>query len=95
MKVFLGGTQNDSTWRDNIIPRLEIDYFNPNSEKIKNTSDDYDFYLYVITPKMQDEKPIEEVSKASAQQPDKTIFCYLLEDEGPVSRFSLATQLFC
>ena len=29
MKVFLGGTVNDSTWRDIIIPKLKIDYFNP------------------------------------------------------------------
>ena len=32
IKVFLGGTCNESTWRDEIIPLLEeagIDYFNP------------------------------------------------------------------
>lgn len=28
-KVFLGGTCNESTWRDKIIPELLIDYFNP------------------------------------------------------------------
>lgn len=28
-KVFLGGTCNDTTWRDKIIPYLKIDYFNP------------------------------------------------------------------
>lgn len=28
-RVFLGGTCNDSTWRDNLIQQLEIDYFNP------------------------------------------------------------------
>jgi len=28
-KVFLGGTCNESTWRDELIPMLEIDYFNP------------------------------------------------------------------
>ena len=28
-KVFLGGTCNDSTWRDKLIKQLEIDYFNP------------------------------------------------------------------
>ena len=27
-KVFLGGTCNDSTWRDDLIPKLKIDYFN-------------------------------------------------------------------
>ena len=28
-KVFLGGTCNESTWRDRLIEMLEIDYFNP------------------------------------------------------------------
>ena len=29
VKVFLGGTCNNSTWRDTLIPLLKIDYFNP------------------------------------------------------------------
>ena len=29
MKVFLGGTCNNSKWRDKLIPMLNIDYFNP------------------------------------------------------------------
>ncbi len=29
MKVFLGGTVSDSKWRDYLIPKLEIEYFNP------------------------------------------------------------------
>ena len=28
-KVFLGGTCNGSTWRNELIPKLTIDYFNP------------------------------------------------------------------
>jgi len=28
-RVFLGGTCNNSKWRDVLIPRLKIDYFNP------------------------------------------------------------------
>ena len=28
-KVFLGGTCNGSTWREELIPILEINYFNP------------------------------------------------------------------
>ena len=28
-KVFLGGTCNNSTWRDRLIPMLDVDYFNP------------------------------------------------------------------
>ena len=29
MKVFLGGTCAESKWRDNIIPQLKCEYFNP------------------------------------------------------------------
>lgn len=29
MKVFLGGTCNESTWRNELIPLLKVDYFNP------------------------------------------------------------------
>ena len=29
MKVFLGGTCNESTWRDDLIKALKINYFNP------------------------------------------------------------------
>lgn len=29
MKVFLGGTCNDTTWRDELIKKLKINYFNP------------------------------------------------------------------
>ena len=28
-KVFLGGTVNDSKWRSYLMPRLEIEYFDP------------------------------------------------------------------
>ena len=28
-KVFLGGTCNNSTWRNRLIDNLKIDYFNP------------------------------------------------------------------
>ncbi len=28
-KVFLGGTCGNSSWRDEIIPKLQVDYFNP------------------------------------------------------------------
>ena len=91
MKVFLGGTCNNSTWRDKIIPLLEekgIEYFNPvvenwteecqlrEIEERKNC----DFCLYVITPKMMGVYSIAEVIDDSNKRPDKTIFCFLTED---------------
>ena len=29
VKVFLGGTTSSSKWREELIPLLKVDYFNP------------------------------------------------------------------
>lgn len=93
-KVFLGGTCNESTWRDYIINNLKINYFNPvvddwneeaqekeNVEKYENCN----LHLYVITPKIKGVYSIAEVidSVWTSQYSSgnmKTIFCYLYED---------------
>lgn len=88
-KVFLGGTCNDSNWREKLIPLLNIDYFNPvvenwtpecREEEIKQRND-CDYCLYVITPKMEGVYSIAEVIDDSNKRPDKTIFCFLEKDE--------------
>lgn len=64
LKVFLGGTCNNSTWRDEIIPMLEkegIEYFNPvtdnwteESQKIEESEkESCNIHLYVITKEMK------------------------------------------
>jgi len=84
-KVFLGGTCGTSTWREKIIPHLEIDYFNPivpdwneqarkEEEKQKSTSD---YRLYVITPDSHSLYSIAEVVDDSNTFPDKTILTIL------------------
>jgi len=88
-KAFLGGTCNNSTWRDELIKLLEIDYFNPVVDDW--TEDDYkdelkqrkscDFCLYVITPKMKGQYSIAESVDDSNKRPEKTIFVFLEEDE--------------
>lgn len=89
-KVFLGGTANKSTWRADLIKKLKIDYFDPivedwteefQKEEIKQRKA-CDFVLYVITPKMEGVYSIAEVVDDSNKQPKKTIFAYLLEDDG-------------
>ena len=89
MKVFLGGTCNGSTWRDNVIPFLSINYFNPvvddwtlksYQEELKQRLE-CDFCLYVITPKMLGVYSIAEVVDDSNKRPEKTVFCYLTEDD--------------
>lgn len=84
-KVFLGGTTNNSDWRDKLIKDLKIDYFNPvvkewNEEAQKREISDY--VLYVITPKMEGVYSIAEVVDDSNKRPEKTIFAYLTEDDG-------------
>lgn len=88
MKVFLGGTCNDSTWREALIELLEIDYFNPvvkdwdeaAYQRELQEREICDFCVYVITPKMTGVYSIAEVIDDSNKRPDKTIFCYLDED---------------
>lgn len=89
-KVFLGGTCNDSTWREKLIPMLKIDYFNPVVDdwtedcyqKELNEKETSDYQLYVITPKMTGVFSIAEAVDASNKIPEKTIFCYLKSDDG-------------
>lgn len=89
-KVFLGGTTNNSDWRDNLIKKLKIDYFNPvvkdwndeaQKEEIKQRKN-CDYVLYVITPKMEGVYSVAEVVDDSNKRPEKTIFAYLLSDDG-------------
>lgn len=98
MKVFLGGTCNDSVWRDELIPLLKIDYFNPvvddwteecyQEELIQREICDY--CLYTITPLMKGVYSIAEVIDDSNKRPNKTIFCLLNKDE-----VRLTTDIFC
>jgi len=89
MNVFLGGTCNESTWREELIGLLKIDYFNPivddwtpdcMEEEIKQRGQ-CDYCLYTITPKMTGVYSIAEVVDDSNKRPAKTIFCVLSEDD--------------
>lgn len=86
-KVFLGGTCNNSKWREVLIEELEIDYFNPvvedwteecQAEEIKQR-EECDFCLYVITPEMTGFYSIAEVIDDSNKRPGKTVFCFTTE----------------
>jgi len=88
-KAFLGGTCNESLWREELIPQLKINYFNPvvkdwtpecMEEEIKQRQE-CDFCLYVITPRMTGVYSIAEVIDDSNKRPEKTVFCFLSKDE--------------
>lgn len=87
-KVFLGGTCNNSTWRDELIPFLKIEFFNPvvpdwteecYQEELRQR-ETCDYCLYVITPKMTGFYSIAEVVEDSIKRPEKTIFVALTID---------------
>ena len=90
MKVFLDGTANASKWREEVIGKLKIDYYDPESEEWNEEAfrrkirekEAADYCLYVITPKMTDFYSIVEVVDDSNKRSAKTIFCFLPEDEG-------------
>lgn len=87
-KVFLGGTCNGSKWRNIIIPRLKIDYFNPVVDDWNDDAyqrelkerEECDFCLYLITPKMKGVYSIAEAVDDSNKRPTKTLFAFILED---------------
>lgn len=88
-KVFLGGTCNESMWRDKLIQILKIDYFNPvvpdwteecYREELRQR-ETCDYCLYVITPLMKGVYSIAEVIDDSNKRPQKTLFCLLSQDK--------------
>lgn len=91
IKVGLFGTCNDSTWRYQLIPLLQLDFFNPvvkdwtpacQAEE-RHQREVCDYVLYTITPRMLGVYSIAEVVDDSNKRPEKTIFC-LLESDGPI-----------
>lgn len=88
MKVFLGGTCNESQWRDELKTMLHIDYFDPvvddwNEEAQQRELDEReaaDVVLYTITPRMTGVYSIAEVVDDSNKRPERTFFCVLDQD---------------
>ena len=104
-KVFLGGTCNESKWRDEIIDKMKINtpnirYFNPVVEdwtpecqaiEIDEKANKCDIHLYVITNKMKGVFSIAEAIESVFNKDKKTIFCVLdnYEDDGEFPDFQL------
>lgn len=91
--VFLGGTCNGSTWRDDFVKLLKVESFNPvvedwtpecMEEEIRQR-EHCSFCVYAITPKMTGFYSIAEVVDDSNKRPEKTLFVIpgeYLEDGG-------------
>lgn len=91
-RVFLGGTCNDSKWRDQLIPMLDaigFAHFNPvvpdwtpecQKEELRQR-EECSIVLYVLTPKMSGVYSIAEVVDDSNKRPLKTVLCILSHDD--------------
>ena len=82
-KVFLGGTCAESTWRDELIPLLDGEYFNPfvddwttECQQIEEYEKDVNcnIHLYVITSEMIGVFSIAEVIESVHMDSKITIF---------------------
>lgn len=91
-RVFLGGTCNESTWRNQMMVHLYsqgLEYFNPVVDDWDDDAqanelrerEECDFCLYTITPKMTGTYSIAEVVDDSNKRPHKTVMV-LLRDDG-------------
>jgi hypothetical protein len=82
-KVFLGGTCNETIWRERLIPIIQVDYFNPvvddwtpecqEQEEVEK-ADACNIHLYVITDAMLGVFSIAEVIESSMTKGKQTIF---------------------
>lgn len=87
MKVFLGGTCSGYKWRNDLIPLLKCDYYNPivknwsESDRIREVHEreTADYFLYVITSGIKGVYSIAEIIDDSNKRPEKTILCVLYD----------------
>lgn len=89
-RVFLGGTCNGTTWRDEIIPLLPIEYFNPvvkdwTPECIIKEDQEKEIYcdvhLYIITPEMKGIYSIAEIMNSLGLEEKQTLIGFLRSDK--------------
>jgi hypothetical protein len=83
--VFLGGTCNDTTWRDKLIDLLEVEYFNPvveewteEARKVEDVAKQRaTAQLYVITPEAVGFYSIAELTERVIIDPSNTVVAFL------------------
>jgi len=81
-RVFLGGTCNNSTWRDELINMISVDYFNPvvkdwtpecQDVEMDEKENKCNIHLYVITKEMIGTFSIAEAVDSSHNKNVRTI----------------------
>ena len=103
-KVFLGGTCNNSTWRDELDPIIQIDKFNPVVEdwtsecqeiEMDEKENKCDVHLYIITSQMTGVFSIAEVIDSVHNKTKKTILHVLPEgfDKGQLKSLKAVVNL--
>lgn len=89
-RVFLGGTCNQSIWRDELISMLStnnyfnpvVDHWNEEAQQVeKREKEICQYHLYVITPLMKGVFSIAELIDDSNKINDRTLFCILNSDK--------------
>ena len=97
-KVLLGGTCNNSTWRDKLIPYLKVNYFNPVVENWDNFSqaieeieknEKCNIHLYVITSEMVGVFSIAEAVVSAHIKNKYTVFTFIPDGFTEAQRKSL------
>ena len=87
-KIFLGGTCNNSTWRDELIPVLQVEYFNPvvedwtpecQEEEYKQKEEICRIHFYCITKEMTGVFSIAEVID-SVHNEEKLTYLQVMPD---------------
>jgi len=103
-KVFLGGTCAESSWREDLIKNLQVDFFNPvvddwteDDQKIeeKEKADKCRIHLYVITREMTGVFSIAEAIESSMTQ-GKTAILHIIPDgftEHQIKSFSAVCKM--
>lgn len=93
MTMFMGGTCAGSTWRDELVTKLDaknIDAFNPVVDnwtpECQTLEDEHkendDILLFVLTPESKSIYSWVEVALAASKQPERTVLCVLRERDG-------------
>lgn len=89
MRVFLGGTQNNSLWRDQVTINRTIDYIIPEpkvngvtSSITEEAKEKCDILVYTITPLSIGVSDIVEAATSIWLYPNKEIIICVLEIDG-------------